>query len=223
MISRVLVTGIFLVVTGMTGEKAYDHIDRALASGGARSWALVGYWLLKVAVMGAFTYFVAVRGEPRKRSRNPVAFLAFAVSLGAIAVLRQPSSVDSTTLVLFGDFVALAACVWLLASVLTLGRCFGVLPEARGLVTRGPYRIVRHPVYLGEFGSFAGFLIAAPTAWNLSVVAVFCVGQAVRMRLEEQALTLEFPEYDEYASRTPAVIPGLRRLAAGNVAPSRAS
>jgi protein-S-isoprenylcysteine O-methyltransferase Ste14 len=223
MISRVLVTGIFLVVTGMTVEKAYDHIDRALGIGGARSWALVGYWILKVAVMAAFTYFVAVRDEPRKRSRSPVAFLAFAVSLGGIALLRQPSDVDSTAIVLFGDFVALAACVWLLASVLTLGRCFGVLPEARGLVTRGPYRIIRHPVYLGEFGTFAGFLIAAPTVWNLSVVAAFCVGQAVRMRLEEQALTLEFPEYAEYAARTPAVIPGLRRITLGRLAPSRAS
>jgi protein-S-isoprenylcysteine O-methyltransferase Ste14 len=90
-------------------------------------------------------------------------------------------------------------------------------------VTRGPYAIVRHPIYLGEFGTFAGFLVAAPTAWNLAVVVAFWVGQAVRMRLEEQALALEFSEYAAYASRTPAVIPGLRRLAVGRVAASRAS
>jgi protein-S-isoprenylcysteine O-methyltransferase Ste14 len=224
MIGRVLVTGIFLIVTGLTVEKAYHHIDSALViGGGARSWAIVGYWVLKTTVMAAFTYFVAVRGEPRKRSRNPVAFVAFAVALGSIALLRQPSQVDSAALVLFGDLVAFVACAWLLASTLALGRCFGVLPETRGLVTRGPYRIVRHPVYLGEFGTFAGFLIAAPSAWNLTVVAAFCVGQAVRMRLEERALTLEFPAYAEYAARTPAVVPGLRRATLQRVAPSRAS
>jgi protein-S-isoprenylcysteine O-methyltransferase Ste14 len=222
--SRVLVTAVFLLVTVLTGAKAFEHIDGALALGGsARSWAIIGYWALKTAVMGAFTYFVAIRSEPRKRSRNPVAFLAFAVALGAIALLRQPSDAESTTLVLVGDFVAFAACVWLLASTIALGKCFGVLPEARGLVTRGPYAIVRHPIYLGEFGTFAGFLVAAPTAWNLAVVAAFWVGQAVRMRLEEQALALEFSEYALYASRTPAVIPGLRRLAVGRVATSRAS
>jgi protein-S-isoprenylcysteine O-methyltransferase Ste14 len=224
MISRVLVTAVFLLVTGLTAEKGYDHIDSAFAvTGGARAWAISGYWVLRVVVMAAFTYFVAIRDEPRKRSRSPIAFAAFAVSLGSVALLRQPSDVDSTTLVVFGDFVAFGACIWLLASVLALGKCFGVLPEARGLVTRGPYRIVRHPVYVGEFGTFAGFLIAAPTAWNLAVVVAFCVGQAVRMRLEERALTLEFPEYADYAARTPAVVPGLRRSASERIPASRLS
>jgi protein-S-isoprenylcysteine O-methyltransferase Ste14 len=222
MISRVLVTGVFLLVTGLTAQTGYDHIHSAFTvTGGARAWAISGYWVLRAVVMGAFTYFVAIRDEPRKRSRNPLAFAAFAVSLASVALLRQPSEIDSTTLVVLGDFVAFGACVWLLASVLALGKCFGVLPEARGLVTRGPYRIVRHPVYVGEFGTFAGFLIAAPTAWNLAVVVVFCVGQAVRMRLEERALTLEFPEYAEYAARTPAVVPGFRRSAPERVPASR--
>jgi protein-S-isoprenylcysteine O-methyltransferase Ste14 len=224
MISRILVTAVFVLVTGLTAATGYDHIHSAFGvTGGARAWAISGYWIMRVVVMGAFTYFVAVRDEPRKRSRNPLAFAAFAVSLGSVAFLRQPSDVDSTTLVVLGDFVAFGACIWLLASVLALGRCFGVLPEARGLVTRGPYQIVRHPVYVGEFGTFAGFLIAAPTAWNLAVVAAFCVGQAVRMRLEERALTLEFPEYAAYAARTPAVVPGLRRGTAGRIPASRLS
>lgn len=224
MISRVLVTAVFLLVTGLTARTGYDHIHTAFdLTGGARAWAISGYWVLRVVVMGAFTYFVAVRGEPRKRSRSPIAFAAFAVSLGSVALLRQPSDVDSTTLVVVGDFLAFGACMWMLASVVALGKCFGVLPEARGLVTRGPYRVVRHPVYVGEFGTFAGFLIAAPTAWNLAVVVAFCLGQAVRMRLEEQALTLEFPEYADYAARTPAVVPGLRRTAPERVAASRLS
>src|SRR5919108_526186 len=126
--SRVLVTAIFLAVTGLTAVKAVDRIDEIFAAqGGARAWAIAGYWVLKTAIIAAFCYFVAVRSEPRKKSRNPVAVLAFLVSLGAVAFLREPVDSNSTTLVLIGDFVALAACVWLLASVLTLGRCFGIL------------------------------------------------------------------------------------------------
>jgi protein-S-isoprenylcysteine O-methyltransferase Ste14 len=222
--SRVLVTAIFLAVTGLTAVKAIGRIDEVFAAdGGARAWAITGYWVLKTAIIAAFSYFVAVRSEPRKKSRNPVAVLAFLVALGAVALMREPADSSSTTLVLVGDFIALAACVWLLASVLTLGRCFGILPEARGLVTRGPYAIVRHPVYLGEFGTFAGLLIAAPTAWNFAAVLAFCVGQAVRMRLEEEALTEEFPEYAGYAARTPAVVPGLRRPAPRPLADTRAT
>jgi len=205
--SRFLVTGIFLVATGATAVSAFDHLEAAFSDPTARAWALAGFGVLKTAVIAAFCFFVAVRDEPRTRSRNPIAFLAFATALAALVLLRQPSATSSTTLVLIGDLFAFASCVWLLVAAITLGRCFGMLPEARGLVTRGPYGVVRHPVYLGEIGVFAGFLIGAPSAWNLAAILAFCAAQATRMRLEERALALEFPEYAEYAARTPVLVP----------------
>jgi protein-S-isoprenylcysteine O-methyltransferase Ste14 len=93
--------------------------------------------------------------------------------------------------------------------VLFLGRCFGVLPEARGVVRRGPYRLVRHPVYLGELGAWAGLAIAAPSVANGGVFAGLIVAQVVRMRLEERALAEAFPEYVAYASTTPSLIPNV--------------
>jgi protein-S-isoprenylcysteine O-methyltransferase Ste14 len=221
--SRFLVTVLFLAVTGLTALSAFHRVEQLFGDWSPRTWAVAGYWILKTVIIAAFCFFVAVRDEPRRRSRNPVAFLAFAVALGAIVLLRQPSGTDSTTLVLIGDLVAFASCLWLLAAVLALGKCFGMLPEARGLVTRGPYAIVRHPIYVGEFGTFAGFLIAAPTAWNLLAILTFCAAQATRMRLEEQALTREFPEYTEYAARTPLVVPRVRRYPWRPLAGSRAS
>jgi protein-S-isoprenylcysteine O-methyltransferase Ste14 len=124
-------------------------------------------------------------------------------------LLQRPPESVSTAFVLAGDVVAFVACLWLLASVLTLGRCFGVLPEVRGLVTRGPYRFVRHPVYLGELVAAGGLVIAAPTRWNLVVGGVLIAAQVVRMRLEEKALAQEFPEYLAYSARTPRIVPRL--------------
>ena len=75
------------------------------------------------------------------------------MAIAAVLAFTPPGSGSEQGLMLVGELVAVLACLWLLASVLALGRCFGVLPEARGLVTRGPYRTVRHPVYLGEIAA----------------------------------------------------------------------
>lgn len=209
--SRLAVTAIFLAMTAATAASVLESWREALATPEARAWAVAGYTVLRLAVVAAFSFFVFLRPPSRRRSRDPIALVACATAVAAVVVLQQPSDGASTSLVVLGDLLALVSCIWLFGSVLTLGRCFGVLPEVRGLVREGPYRIVRHPVYLGELGACAGLVVAAPTAWNVGVGAVFAAAQAVRMRLEEEALVEEFPEYAEYAHVTPALFPSLVR------------
>jgi phospholipid methyltransferase len=110
-------------------------------------------------------------------------------------------------LLVAGEAIAVGFCAWLLVSAVCLGRCFGVLPEARGLVTSGPFGVVRHPLYLGEIGACAGLALAAPSARNAAAVGAVLIAQTVRMHLEERALRAAFPEYATYAARTPRLIP----------------
>ncbi len=211
--SRLLVTAVFVVLTVATGIGCADAVAEAVSLGSLQGWAIALYAALKLAIVLAFSLFVFTRDPSRRPSRDPVAFAACAAAVGAVVLLRRPGVSAETGLVLAGELIAVAACAWLLVSVLALGRCFGVLPEVRGLVTAGPYRVVRHPVYLGELGACAGLLVAAPSFWNAGVAALFVGAQAVRMRLEESALAEEFPEYAAYAAATPRIVPlpSLRR------------
>jgi protein-S-isoprenylcysteine O-methyltransferase Ste14 len=208
-VSRWTVTGVFIALTVATAIGAVAAWSDAFADSALRSFAEAGYASLRTAIVLAFSLFVFTRGPSRRPSREPIAFVACAAAVGGIVLLEAPPESAATSLVLAGDLVAFAACIWLLVSVVSLGRCFGVLPEARGLVTRGPYSVVRHPVYLGELAACAGLVLAAPTPRNFLVGIVFFVAQAVRMRLEERELAEQFPDYRAYAAVTPRLVPRL--------------
>jgi protein-S-isoprenylcysteine O-methyltransferase Ste14 len=211
-VNRGLVGATFALLAIATLAQAVEHVGDTKTETPVQAGLIVGYWILKTGVVAAFCWAVMRRAPAKSSAREPVAFVACtAAILGAVA-LQGPEATASTGLLLAGEAVALLSCAFLLASVLALGTCFGVLPEARGLVTRGPYGLVRHPVYLGELGACAGLVLSSPTAWNLCAAVVLLVSQLVRMRLEERALVRAFPEYTAYAARTPRLLPSTVRL-----------
>jgi protein-S-isoprenylcysteine O-methyltransferase Ste14 len=165
--------------------------------------------VLRALVAVAFAAAVARRVPARRRTTEPLAYAACFVAVISLLLISPPGDGAPAARVLAGDLVALAGIGWLLASALALGTCFGVLPEARGLVTRGPYGLVRHPVYLGELVAAAGLLLASPTWVNAGLALVFAVAQLVRMRLEEAELVRVFPAYRAYAAAVPRLVPRL--------------
>lgn len=206
---RWLVPGLFAATALAIGRSAVEAIVHAGDRPGSRTLLIALYYVLRTAVALAFAAFTVNRGEPQKHAREPLAVGACVVAVIAVLAFAPPSTGGSTTLVLIGDLLAVVSCLWLLAAVLALGRCFGVLPEARGLVTRGPYRLVRHPVYLGEIGACLALALTSPSVRNGAVMALFVAAQAVRMRYEERALTFAFPDYRAYAAHTPRLMPRL--------------
>jgi protein-S-isoprenylcysteine O-methyltransferase Ste14 len=80
-------------------------------------------------------------------------------------------------------------------------------PTAGGLVTSGPYRYIRHPIYTAVclFG-WAGIL-AHPSAASLALGVVLLAGGLMRMFSEERLVAERYPEYGEYAKRTKRMIP----------------
>jgi protein-S-isoprenylcysteine O-methyltransferase Ste14 len=210
---RLVVPGVFLALALSLAVHAAHQVVALANHPDTRHGLLAAYALLRTAVAVAFAAFTVQRAEPARRSREWPAFVACTVAMGAILIVSPPASGTSANLLVAGDAVAVVGCLWLLASVLALGRCFGVLPEARGFVLRGPYRFVRHPVYLGEIVALAGLVLAAPVAWNVIVLVLFVIAQVVRTHLEERALQDAFAQYAPYAETTGRLLPRLGRSA----------
>jgi len=82
---------------------------------------------------------------------------------------------------------------------LCLGRSFGCVPAHRGLVTNGPYALVRHPMYDGYALSHLGFLLLNPSWWNLGMYALSESLQIPRLFAEERLLAQD-ESYRRYQS-----------------------
>ena len=117
-------------------------------------------------------------------------------------------SAASTEAILISAAVIVLGTLFTMWSLATLGRCFGLMPEARGLVTSGPYRWVRHPVYLGELTSALGMLIVKPHPVIVGLYLAFLGLQYWRTLLEEEALAEAFAdEYPAYRARVARLLP----------------
>jgi protein-S-isoprenylcysteine O-methyltransferase Ste14 len=82
-------------------------------------------------------------------------------------------------------------------------------PTEGGLVTSGPYRYVRHPIYASVL-----YFIWAGVITHLSIVSLLLglcsiLGVGMRIFVEEKLLRERYPEYREYARRTRRLVPFL--------------
>lgn len=140
--------------------------------------------------------------------RLGVVFIAFTGTFSVILAGFLPGGVRRDWLVLPADIIAtigLAYSVWGLAY---LRRSFSIMPEARRLVTGGPYALSRHPVYLGEVVAAIGINIGTAGWLGALAVLYFIVCELLRIRWEEGVLSRTFPgEYPDYASRVPRYVP----------------
>ncbi len=107
------------------------------------------------------------------------------------------------------------ASVWFIsAAIKTLGKQWSLgarLIEGHKLITEGPYRVVRNPIYTGMFGMLLATGLAV-SHWIglLAAIVVYAIGTVIRVRSEEKLLRGAFgAEFDAYAQRVPAVIPFL--------------
>jgi protein-S-isoprenylcysteine O-methyltransferase Ste14 len=174
--------------------------------------------VLQEAVTVAFLALVVLLFVVRRRGirgqratwRAGVVALVGTFLLNVVAYVPVDATA-STGILLASCAVVVLGTSFTIWSLATLGRCFGLLPEVRGLVLSGPYRLVRHPVYLGEATSALGILIAKPHPLVAALFVAFLMLQYWRTVFEERALAAAYPtEYPAYRARVPRLVPGWR-------------
>jgi len=105
--------------------------------------------------------------------------------------------------------VSAVGLLLIIAGKVALGRSFGLMPANRGIVCRGIYRVMRHPIYAGYLVTHAAFLVAHPLGWNLLVLVASDTALLVRAICEERTLARD-AEYAGYMTKVRwRVLPGV--------------
>jgi len=110
-----------------------------------------------------------------------------------------------TALIIPGVLLWAAATGAGLATVWYMRHSFSLMPQARQLVTAGPYRWARHPIYACYAAQYFGIWMTRPTAPLIVAIAGWLLVTLVRIRYEERVLGSVFPEYAAYREHVPAL------------------
>jgi protein-S-isoprenylcysteine O-methyltransferase Ste14 len=175
----------------------------------AGDWLFVLRQLLALAYFAMLVVLYSTRPPARGSDhRLAVIFVAFTGTFSAIGASFLPGGGLRQVLVLPGDVLATAGLAYSVWALAYLRRSFSIVPEARRLVTGGPYGLSRHPVYLGEIATAIGVNLAT-AGWPAALAVVyFLSAELLRMRWEEGVLTRAFPaDYPAYAARVPRYFP----------------
>ncbi|MGD0539039.1 MAG: isoprenylcysteine carboxylmethyltransferase family protein [Verrucomicrobiota bacterium] len=141
------------------------------------------------------------------RGLSIIGYLAMAGGLLGLIYMRSVLSVSPVVIAV--QLAAVALMVW--ARVTFGRRSFHAVanPTDGGLVTTGPYRHIRHPIYTAVC-LFTVAAVAGNWSWHAAILGgVVLAGAGVRIFCEETLLVVRYPAYREYAAKTPRMIPFL--------------
>jgi len=144
--------------------------------------------LLLAAQAGFAAFWMIFRKPASHESSWQIQLLAWTSALVPLAL--NVSGQVSSWLSIPGLFLMLWA-FW------SLGGSFSIAPANRHLITDGPYRFIRHPMYGGEILSLFGLCIGSSSLWNWIVLSLFVISVQTRISHEE-ALFERYPVYAQF-------------------------
>ena len=155
--------------------------------------------LLLLAGESLVVVLTIVRRRARIVDRSITAAVLTMLSLAGPFLLSAGSGLPLVSDVVTATVSGLGLAL-VVVSKMALGRSFGLAPANRGVVVRGPYTLVRHPIYTGYLVTHIGFLMAHPTAQNVAVILIADAALILRALMEERVLSAD-TLYQQYCRR----------------------
>lgn len=144
------------------------------------------------------------------RVANPLSIVATVVVIIAVVLLGVKRAILGTGVVSVAlQILGLLIVAWARLTFGIRSFHFSARPTQGGLVTNGPYRYVRNPIYSGALLIILTGVAVHASVANVALGAVAVGALVTRMLCEEQLLPTVYPEYTNYAAKTPRLIPFL--------------
>ena len=177
---------------------------------GLLEWLLFFSLLFSALFCLVSVYLLVIRDKPVLRSQGILPRLAaIAGTFLGVGMLRLPVAELPLALQALAFFLTGFGSAASMAVLWRLGKSFSIMPEARKLVTSGPYAYARHPLYAAEIITVIGMTLQYQQPWSLLMGGGVIALQVTRSLYEERVLVQAFPEYEAYRVRTKRFIPGV--------------
>ena len=155
--------------------------------------------LLLLASESLVVVLTLVRRRTKLVDRSAAGLLTTVMSVAGPPLLRAAEGSNTVPDAVTAIASAIGVGLVIVGKV-ALGRSFGIAPANRGVVVRGPYLLVRHPIYAGYLVTHVAFVVAHPTPWNVAIVLVADGALIARALIEERVLSAD-ADYQSYCRR----------------------
>jgi protein-S-isoprenylcysteine O-methyltransferase Ste14 len=163
-------------------------------------------WTVGAVLMAVMSL---VRIAPKAARLDLRAFLSTIFPVFLLPCLLHADGASSGLLAGSGVGLELFGVALSQISRVYMGRSFGILPGNRGIVSKGPFALVRHPIYAGWFVLTVGYLASYPSWMNCLITIATVPFMMWRIRLEEDLLSAD-ADYRKYRRLVPfRLVPGL--------------
>ena len=176
---------------------AVSFLLAMLPAARALSFTLAGaanlVWLTGAAIMAIMSF---ARFAPRTTAVN-WRTLAATGGMLILPCFMRPTAMSTGALATTGLIFELFGVVLTQVARIYMGRSFGILPANRGIVSKGPFRSVRHPIYFGWLILSLGYAMSFASERNILLIAMTLPFMVWRIGQEEVHLSAD-PEYLQY-------------------------
>jgi len=209
-VGRLIIVPVFAFLMILNILVVFQDLKALLPISTIKATGLIHH-LLMVCFYSLIIFLYFLRSQARSTSRSHITNLLAIVATFipfTLPFLGKPSLNKAETL-LVANVIIIISIVLSIFTLGSLGKSFSIIPQARKLIKTGPYKVVRHPLYVSELIGVLGLVLADLTIPKIAIFLLLVALQVYRAFQEENLLVNVFPEYKPYSSKTSRFIPGI--------------